>query len=495
MGIPVRTPAQDADEDGVMAASKKPTGLTIARNGNKYTFTWKLGEQKYNGGQQLQWHTTPGKWQTITIGTATTTRSVTLTAAGWYPSKTTKLQSITFRVRGKKTTADSWSDWADKTYTLAVPRVPSLTAELTSSNVTRFSWSATDTRPFSGVEWQSMLVRASNTSNGADLSWRSSALGWATSTSASASSYSTRTEDSTMLAQDSYTRWFRIRSRGMRGVSDWRYSRHVYATPYKPKVNSAKATKSGQTTTVTANWTAPSNQAHPIDSVDCEYLIATPAAGMAAPSGQTWSTGATIKDTGGDDGATFVIDDQVGSDECLWVRVVAYHDARTAVSNAYLVRVGALSTPSGLSVTTNDQTAVVTATNNSDVPDSVLAIVYKERACAFCAGRDYRQLCNGHVPGKLRSGGVRCLRLPGLLLLHHGGRCKSLHHQGERNFADYLERRRGAACPDNGHGGTDRHRGRGARVLVLRLDRCEHGGAVVVDEPERMAEHQTAGQL
>lgn len=382
MGVPVRASAQDADEDGVMAASKKPTGLTIARNGNKYTFTWKLGEQSYAGGQALQWHTTPGKWQTITIGNAATTKSVTLTAADWYPATTKKLQSITFRVRGKKTAADSWSDWADKTYTLAAPRVPSLTAELTSSNVTRFSWSVntetTDARPFSGVEWQSMLVRASNTSNGAELSWRSSALGWATSTSASASSYSTRTEDSTTLTQDSYTRWFRIRSRGMRGVSDWRYSRHVYATPYKPKVNSAKATKSGQTTTVTANWTAPSNQAHPIDSVDCEYLIATPAAGMAAPSGQTWSTGATIKDTGGDDGATFVIDDQVGADECLWVRVVAYHDARTAVSNAYLVRVGALSTPSGLSVTTNDQTAVVTATNNSDVPDSVLAIVYKD---------------------------------------------------------------------------------------------------------------------
>ena len=46
-----------------MAKTKKPTGLSITRKNDKYTFKWKVGE-KYDKDQQLKYrtHNTGAKW-------------------------------------------------------------------------------------------------------------------------------------------------------------------------------------------------------------------------------------------------------------------------------------------------------------------------------------------------------------------------------------------------------------------------------------------------
>ena len=35
--------------------TKKPTGLSFKRNGNKWTVTWKIGDKDYGGGQTFQY--------------------------------------------------------------------------------------------------------------------------------------------------------------------------------------------------------------------------------------------------------------------------------------------------------------------------------------------------------------------------------------------------------------------------------------------------------
>ena len=361
-----------------MASTKKPTGLSIARNGWKYTFSWKIADDNYSGGQTLQWRVNSKAWTTVTVGAAATTKSVTLTAANYYPAATLKISTVSFRVRGKKTGAD-WSAYSEASYSVAVPPVPKVTAELTQSNVTEFSWdiNATGRQHFINAEWQSIRVKASDVTNGADLRWTTSNAGWATGTG-SASDSITRTEDSTLLARDSYTRWVRVRSRGPAGASAWRYSKHVYATPYAPVVKTGKATEKGASTAVTMSWTAKANASHPIDYVEAQYKIGTPQADMEAPSG-SWSVGGTVKDTTGTDAASFLVQDQVGLDECLWVRAAAYHDANTGESTPFLAKKGKLKVPTGLTVSTNSSThrATITATNASSVPDSAIAVRFQ----------------------------------------------------------------------------------------------------------------------
>ena len=376
-----------------MAATKKPTGLAIARNGWTYTFSWKIADADYGKGQTFQWRINSEKWQTVTVGAGTTAKSVSLTAANFYPTTTKKISSISFRVRGKrrpvtkngKTTNYDWSEYATATKTINLPRNPVLSTELLESNQCRFSWdTVTDTKdalPFVNVEWQTRLIKASDVTDGSKLSWKSSVLGWATGTG-SATGYSTRTEESELLAADSYTRWFRVRSRGPRGAGDWKYAKHVYALPYKPTVKRATAKNQNQGTLVTMNWTAPAGAAHPIDYTEAQYLIDTPASGMAAPAGSSWSVGMTSRDTGGEDAATFLIDNQVGLDKCLWVRACAYHDTTDNVnrSAAFRALTGKLTAPTNLTVNVNTSTyyADVSAQNNSAVPDSKLAILYKD---------------------------------------------------------------------------------------------------------------------
>lgn len=383
--------------------TSKPTGLSIARNGWKYTFSWKIAGPDYGKGQTFQWRVNGGKWITVSVGAATTSKAITIDSSKYYPTKTTKLNSVSFRVRGMrkpvtasgKTTTYGWSDYSTATKTIGLPNNPSISTELTYSNVTVFSWSVTtdtqDAKPFVNVEWQTRLVKASDVTDGSKLSWKSSALEWATGTG-SASGSRTQPEDSTLLAADSYTRWFRIRSRGPKGAGPWKYAKHVYATPYKPSVKSAKATVSGQSTVVSMTWTAGQNASHPIDLVEAQYLIAVPESGMAAPAGESWTTMVTSRDTSGTDAATFSVDDTVGLDECLWVRTCVFHDENESRSAAYRVSAGKLTAPSDLSVTINSSTyrAAVSATNNSEVPDAKLAIVYKDS--------DHDPFCVGYIP-------------------------------------------------------------------------------------------------
>ena len=409
-----------------MANTKAPSGLTITRNGMRFVCAWKISDSDYRGGQQFKWRYRTGKWsewKTETVGLTQTSRPLVFSASDFFPTTKTFLFDVEFAVRGKKAdtesggvvTSYSWSAWVYKTMPLYTPKMPTLTATLDSQAANRctYAWSVAvsdkDASPFVNVEYQSLLAKESNVTDGSKFAWNSSNTGWRSGTSTQANSVPIE-EDTVLLAQNSYTRWFRVRARGAgghkwsnggngTGCSYWRYVKHVYATPYQPKITGLK--REGATNWVRVRWTANATPSHPIDTVDVDYCVGTPRANRTAPANPSWQTARTINDTSGADEVTFLAD-ALDLDECLWVRVNPKHDANENPTDAALVASGKLTAPTGLSVSTDTSTyrATVEATNNSSVPDSRMAVIFRR------AG--HKDIVVGIIPNGLTSATVQC---------------------------------------------------------------------------------------
>lgn len=380
--------------------TKRPTGLTITRSNSTMITKWKITDEDYGDGQTFQyWNRITQKWTTVSVGTTTTQKSVAITLTDFYPTTSRKLTAFSVRIRGnrskytiedrktgKKTTYQpTVSDWTKKTLEIKVPKKPSLTATLSTqeTNKTTFAWTAendTTSRYWArDVEWQTILVKESNETDGSKLAWKSSTLGWQTGSSGTTSSKEI-SEDTTLLAANSYTRWLRVRSRGPAGASEWRYAKHVYARPYQAKIQSASVqTRSSGGYMCHVVWTATNSASHPIDNTTVQYAFAVPLTGMQCPDAAGWSNANVSADTTGTDAAAFSVGNVVDDDQCMFVRVNTKHDGNITNGVAKMVTAGALADPTQLSVSMNQSTrrATVTATNNSTNPDSYLAVVYK----------------------------------------------------------------------------------------------------------------------
>lgn len=390
-----------------MAKTKNPSGLSVARTTNKLSCTWKIGDSDYGDGQQFQWKIDKGKWTKKSVGKTATATPITLTLANYYPyAKKPKIKSFWFRVRGnrKKYTKKNkkinpgWSGWTKKEFKLAKPPKPALTATLSDSqtNVTTFSWTVTESSStsnggiFSRVEWQTALVK--------NCAIKPEKVKYGSSHySTSLTGSTVQTEDTSQLADgNSYTRFVRVRSQGPYGSddTDWVYAKHVYAAAnasQNVKVESVRPTNQGGLEVV-VTWDTSQTDARPIDDIIVQYIITdNPDAGLECPSGASWTdaTNAAYKD--GSDMARFTLADPLSDDEVLFIRVNTKHDTVTTPGSPVLAYVGSLTDPSGLSVQTDDTTfrATVTATNNSNISDSFLAVVYTTASApdqAYVAG-------------------------------------------------------------------------------------------------------------
>ena len=396
-----------------------PSGLSITRNGNNLTFSWKLMGDNYGDGQQLQYRFNNGNWISVAIGTKTTQKAITIPVDSYYPVTGTKLQSVTFRVRGNKKAYKkefsstvkykvkvngkdtvkevagkytlklnpTWSDWADKRLVFAPPPAPNVSAALSEdyTNVTTFSWSvnasANGAAFFRQAECQQAFVANSNITDGASIG------SWARFATTGTSGSRAFTEDSTTLATgNSYTRWVRVRSRGVAGDSGWVYAKHIYAQPHQASNVrvSASVTPAGGFS-CKASWRTTSPVMRPIDKITCQYTLAVPEPGLNCPSGASWGTGQSIAFRDGTDSTLFSIYDTLNEDQCLFIRVNTEHDAiyDSNYGKTFGVPVfasaGRLKAPTGLSVEADSDTyrAVVTATNRSGVEDSFLAVLFQ----------------------------------------------------------------------------------------------------------------------
>lgn len=389
-----------------MAKTNKPTGLKITRNGNKLTLNWKIADKDYGDGQAFGYSIDYQKGNYVSrvlgdtpvygssIGTKQTAHTLSITKTNYYPTTKKLLLAVHLSVRGnrKKYTSDgktvdpTVSDWSSKTYTVNTPHKPKLTVarDSTVENKATFTWTTEnddDSHWFTDTQWETKLFPESSVTKGANLNWSGAEKG--TSTANNSKPVPEQTE---LLANKSYTRWFRIRSRGPAGASDWAYAKHVYATPQTAVIDAEKtwyADNGANGYICYVQFKATSTNAYPIDKATIQYTITTPVEDMQCPDGVSWTDARNIKSTGSVDAVSFSIDSQIGYDQCLYVRVNTQHDIESNVTYGAPVLVnggvGALSAPSGISVVADDSThrATITATNNSAVPDSFLVVVYR----------------------------------------------------------------------------------------------------------------------
>lgn len=368
--------------------TRKPSGLSIKRSGSTLVLSWKIGDKDYHDGQTLQYRllsTKWSKWTALTVGTGTTKRSLVLDMSAYYPTTKKILAKVQFRVRGKRRAADgktySVSEWAVKDYDIQLPNAPTLSQELnsTDNNKCTFTWKTTTasdvTKWFTNTEVQTVLAESSNVTDGAQVK------GWQAHLVSGANGSTTITEDTSVVnLGTSYTRWVRIRSRGPQGNTAWKYIRHVYAIPYQTKNVTANASiREAGGYLCRADWKTPRDASHPVDAINVQYTFANPETGMTCPDGASWTDAQTLAYKDGSDAAAFSIDNVVGTDQCLFVRINTVHDRNTTYGQATLAAVGALTTPTGLSVSIDQSThrATVTATNASQVLDSFLVVRYR----------------------------------------------------------------------------------------------------------------------
>lgn len=385
----------------------KPTGGNISRNGKKFTLTWKRGDKDYKDGIQVVRRFGSGKWGgKKKLGGKATSWALKIDTSKYYPNKKSgkflpTLKSVSIAVRGKRkkfkenyrqNKKDYWrwvvskrSDWTRKTFPIHPPKVPSglkATLDDTFDNVTTFTWnkaaSNTDGYWFTDFEWQSKLFKESNITKGKDLDWSDASTDTQTGTSKEI------TEQTELLAETSYTRWFRVRSRGPAGNSAWAYARHVYSVPQQTKITETSFKDNGASGYLCfIKWSAPASESRPIKKMTVQYTIATPEYNMMCPDDASWTDAKYLRNTGTNDAASFPIDRVLGLDQCLYVRINTQYDHETNVTYGVptLVTdgVGFLRDPEIENIEFFDATfrAEITAKNNSDVPDSFLVVVYR----------------------------------------------------------------------------------------------------------------------
>lgn len=355
-------------------ATKKPTGLAIKNDGNKFTLSWKKGET-YGDGIRLEYEYGYAKGNSVKRA-----KSGTLKLSGSAHNKVIKITKdkltyVSFRVRGKAN-GEVWSAWAEKEFTIQEPKTPTLEAvwDENRPNETVFNWTASESthRLFTRAEYQSIWVENCPDDIHAETLWSSAGIVSLTNKSGSI----TETEADT---SGSHARIVRVRSYGLGGYSAWRYAYHVYAIPFEPVITSIDAAK-GEYYILTVKYTQQSNEMqHPVGSTAVEYCYGVPSANYEPPLNAQWNPLTTPVDRG-DNTWQGIIYTSLNDDEMLWVRVSATYDRNTVVSGYEVIDYGELAEPSNLSTTPNisTHTVAVTATNNSQQADSVLAVIYQD---------------------------------------------------------------------------------------------------------------------
>lgn len=385
-----------------MAKSKAPSGLSITRNNNNFTFAWSK-PQEYDV-QGLMYHVNWKYVESFTLDKNATSKVITHDLKNYYPKKKdTYLKNIKFNIHAKKNNEEV-SDWAPKEYLVSPPPKPKLTATLSNEfeHTTTFSWNinwgssskAASPNIFTNYKWWTVLKKDSNLAPEKIKGWTESGV---TNDGADSGS-KTINETQIFSGNYSYTRYFKIQARGPAGNSKVAYAKHVYAFPNAPKNVKASVTKlkSGSGHRVSVSWTAASTLARPIDSIMVQYSIGIPDSSytdsgtvrkttLTAPTIDSWTTACVVKDTkdkkGDVDGAAFIINGaNISNDSWIFVRVVAKHDNLESPSSVVFATDGAgeLSAPSGFSSTEGeDKIVTISLTNTCSITASFVGIFYR----------------------------------------------------------------------------------------------------------------------
>ena len=362
--------------NNTITATTAPTGLSIARDGGKFTFAWKIGDKDYGAGQFLRYRINNGAWS-ATQKPGTTATSYVIQPSG-APGNITRIE---FQVLGKRkeyTTGKgknqvknvpAASAPASYVWVATKPGKPTLTYSKNSGNSGTFTWNAPKDDKGTGILTHVEYETWTSASN---------------STSPQSSTKTNQPDSGSITYAETFSganivRWVRVRSVGPAGVSDWVTVHHAYGNPTAPVITSASAARiNSNTMQITAAWTASPTLLNPIDTVTVQYVIAVPTDTALSAPATGWTDAVTITSTGKGDKVVVTVSEAVGTDECMWVRVQSKHDDYEKYSNAMRAATGALATP-GINANPNFSTGVVSLsiTENTTCDVAATAIFYR----------------------------------------------------------------------------------------------------------------------
>lgn len=365
-----------------MSNIKKPTGLSITRTGRKFKASWKKRDS-YSTMQCAWGYQTPNSIVEGKIVPVSHTHSV--------KTFNDTVTFVTFAVRGKKN--GKWSDWAEKSVRIYVPKTPDVSAEFVQTAKTTFTWNPVKDnheRPIIEAIVQTILVKDCPDGRDAIASlpeWsdENNMTEYIQGESGSITPVDGEGEDTGLLSGKSYTRIVRVKEVGIGGESEWGYAKHIYAAPYPATNIRGTVKKTKASLNCQMYWETPTDAGHPIDEdgVVPQYSIAKPAAGMTCPDDASFEPLPPQGSTEGTEGKSFTIDTAIGIDKALFLRVTTQHDTDVVQSNAVLAggdSVGALKLPAFTEAPAITASSVtVKATNESEVEDSFI-VDYLERA-------------------------------------------------------------------------------------------------------------------
>lgn len=405
----------------VREQTKKPTGMSTERSDIKFKNKWTIGDKNYGLGEYFEWRTKRnGKWDKKwgqkfwkkggkTAKTVDMDGDITVvdmdpihnTGSGF----STRFEGFEYRVKGCRegyeTTKGSgdkqvktlhgmyYSEWATHTFNIYAPYKPVVTEKLLTPDKAEFTWNVDNSKDpqhhwFKMVHWQTILRANESEAAGPGIAnlFKPGTLEFEEGTSTSTSSSKSFDEKSGTLpgwkTTTSYTRWFRIRSVGPAGPSDWVYKKHVFAKPRAVSLVDYGATKVSGGMDVFVKWKGSATQAQPIDGDQVQYAISEPAdSSLSLPTSGWTDAGEEYTHSNAGDAHGFRVGEVPQEDQCLWVRVNTRHDEQVTEGSPRRIATmdGLLKTPSGLRVTLGSgRKATVTANNNSSVPGSFMAI-------------------------------------------------------------------------------------------------------------------------
>ena len=356
--------------------TKKPTGLQVVRNGNDFTFSWKIRDTDHGKKQEFQYKTSAkGDWTSKTVTAKQTSVTITKTAAN--------ISKLSFRVRGQrkkfseKTTDPNtgkskstevnpkMSDWAtkDKAWVPEKPTKPTVSYTRTGANSGTFTIEHTaDTtgeKIVKDVEYQT--VASVSCDNPPKTGWSASST---VSGASNVSKTVTYTEQTETITATGLVRWLRARCVGPGGTTDWVYAKHAYSTPNAPALKDASASTdtNRSKTSLQAQWDTSSNLLKPVDEEIMQYVFAIPSNIYCNAPSSGWVDAMTVKPSGKKDIVTASVSDMIGSEQCMWIRIKAVHDdSYTSYSAVKRVMTSPLLAP-GINANPNFSTGDVSVT-------------------------------------------------------------------------------------------------------------------------------------
>lgn len=415
--------------------TKKPTGVTIARNQYAFTASWtksktKIGNKNYDYKKQYAKYginlnpdhkKRTGTWTDLgSIGKGSSYNFLNINYGNYYPYTNKTIDRICFYVRGD-TDKSTKSDVVQATdYNFSVPSnasvsmtegtYPSATfsfsvsADNGSGNVfTRFDCytrvvengpNTTQAMPY--IEDNAYLIK--NSSGTSPYTNLNGAEGYS-------NSWTFGGEDTSGWANNSsHTRWFYVVPRGPHGNGGAAVSYITWANPDKPSVSKPADSESKKTVDDKGSYLSVyyaykilRSFARPVTSVQPEYIIGSPTDSSLEPPSSGWTSLPVIQPPNGfasfDGKSTFNTSSGIEDNKCLWVRVTSkYSDKQpnaNAISDPVLFYKGKLSSPTNVGcgvIDTETFRAIASATNNTNISGSFTAIYKVDKSEEYCIG-------------------------------------------------------------------------------------------------------------